>query len=178
MAILMPFMCIGHGFRGNAALEQEFQYALRLLSAFKNDSAHHVLCGILDELSQSNELNTPFGLQVRLRDAEALEKEHQDEKAIKQLLLLVEDARNHRQWDVLSNAHLSLARLHEKMDRMKPCQQALKRAARFIKMHKLANIYPRLCIRQSSYYRLFGKKEFGHVFCTGSNSNSSQSRSV
>lgn len=164
LLMLLPVMCIGHGYRGNTAMERDFQYALRLLNAFKNDSAHQVLCGILEELSQNDELNTPFALQVRLRDAEALEKAHQDEKAIKNLLLLTEDAKTQRQWDVLSNAHLSLARLHEKMDRMKSCHDALKRAASFIKTHKLANIYPRLCIRQSSYYRLFGDKDSAIFF--------------
>ncbi|MDW3646377.1 MAG: sensor histidine kinase [Bacteroidia bacterium] len=146
------------------SMERDFQYAMKLLNAFKNDSAHQVLCGILDELSQNGQLNSPFALQVRLRDAEALEKSHQDEKAINKLLLLVEDAKSQRQWDVLSNAHLSLARLHEKMERMKPCHEALKRAARFIKLHKLANIYPRLCIRQSSYYRIFGKRDSAIFF--------------
>ncbi|MEO1218570.1 MAG: sensor histidine kinase [Bacteroidota bacterium] len=145
-------------------MERDFQYAMKLLTSFKNDSAHQVLCQLLDELSQQNQLNSPFALQVRLRDAEALEKGHKDEKAINKLLFLVEDAKNQRQWDVLSNAHLSLARLHEKMDRMKSCHEALKRAARFIKLHKLANIYPRLCIRQASYYRIFGNPDSAKFF--------------
>ncbi|MEM8887506.1 MAG: histidine kinase dimerization/phosphoacceptor domain -containing protein [Bacteroidota bacterium] len=160
----MPLICNGHGFSANMAMDRDFQYALKLLNAFKNDSAHQVLCRILDELSAKNELNSPFALQVRLRDAEALEKAHQDEKAIHQLLHLTEDAKVQRQWDVLSNAHLSLARLHEKMDRMRPCHVALKRAAHFIKSHKLAKIYPRLCIRQASYYRIFGNKDSAMFF--------------
>lgn len=153
-----------HGQISQSEMEQKFQHALDLLTSFKNDSARSILCNLLEQFEQKQELESPFALKVRLRLAEALEKDNQDEEAIKKLLPLLEDGRKNRQWDVLSNAHLSLARLQEKLGREKSCKENLNSAKHIIRENKLANIYPRFAIRNASYHRIFGEKDSAIFF--------------
>ena len=135
--------------------EEGFKQAKEFLVSFQNDSANIVLTKLLADLAITNELETPFGLEVRLRQAEALEKDHQDEEAIQKLLELVEVAARQNVWDVFANAHLSLARLHEKLNREDSCWLHLQVVNATIKKHDLGEIYPRYAIRTSSYHRQF-----------------------
>lgn len=144
--------------------QQAFEQALVYLEAFSNDSAHHILSQLAEELSEAGELQTPFGLEVRLRQAETLEKANRDEAAIQQLLEIAEDGKQAAQWDVYINAQLSLARLHEKHKRPKSCRQSLRKAERTLIANGLDSLYPRLCIRLSSYHRIFAGKDSALVY--------------
>ncbi len=140
-----------------STVRQHFARAMDHLDAFSNDSANVILTGLIEQLSAEGTLHTPFGLEVRLRQAEVLEKDEQDELAIQKLLSIVEDSRQQQHWEVQANAHLSLARLHEKMSRPKPCQRSLEAASAVVTHESLDSIYPRLCIRWASYHRIFTK---------------------
>ncbi|MEM7369017.1 MAG: sensor histidine kinase [Bacteroidota bacterium] len=140
-------------------MHQRFVEAKELLNSFKNDRANLILSELLQELSDKKQLNSPFGLKVQVRQAEALEKDHQDEEAILKLLQIAEVSKQQQQWDVLANASLSLARLQEKMGRDESCLIHLREAESTIKQHHLDSIYPRFSIRISSYHRLFGMRD-------------------
>ena len=73
--------------------QQRFDRAIELLEAFQNDRAYHLLSQLHQELEASQNLHSPFSLHVRLRQAEALERDHQDEAAIQGLLPIAEEAR-------------------------------------------------------------------------------------
>lgn len=135
--------------------KEEFEKAMDFLDSFKNDSANIILTQLINELSTSNELETPFGLNVQLRQAEALEKDHQDEEAIQKLLYIGEVSERKEEWDVFANAHLSLARLNEKIKRADNCWTHLQEVKEAIAKHDLDQLYPRYAIRTSSYHRLF-----------------------
>ena len=135
--------------------EEEFEKAEAFMDSFKNDSANIILTKLMVGLAASKELETPFGLKVQLRQAEALEKDHQDEEAIQKLLKLVEVATQKEAWDIFANAHLSLARLHEKLGREDSCLMHLKEVKSAIAKYNLDKIYPRYAIRTSSYHRQF-----------------------
>mgnify|MGYP001804614174 CR=1 FL=1 len=73
-------------------VEQEIQYGLILLESFKNDSANIVFTSLIEHLTLVNTLDSSFGLKVRMRQAEALEKDNQDEVAIVKLIEIVKDS--------------------------------------------------------------------------------------
>ncbi len=139
--------------------EQSYSRALDLLQRFQNDSAYLIFTCLVDELREAEQLNTPFGLRVQLRQAEALEKDHQDEAAIEQLYFVVDAAKELQLADVCANAELSLARLLEKLGRPSDCQSHLAKAHFHITNHQLDSIYPRFSIRNASYHRLFGSRD-------------------
>ncbi len=136
-------------------IQEEFKQAKVFLLSFKNDSALLILDRLVDELASTNQLNTPFGIRVQFRQAEALEKDHKDEIAISKLLHVVEISKTYEQWDILAHAHLSLARLYEKINRPKSCLLNLDEARIVIDQHKVDSLYPRFSIRISSYHRIF-----------------------
>ncbi|MEM0991411.1 MAG: sensor histidine kinase [Bacteroidota bacterium] len=138
-----------------AHLTEAFEQGMELLRAFRNDEANVIFSNILDELSESKALQTPFALKVRLRQAEVLEKDHQDELAIERLLEVIEKGRLIAAWETLTHAYLSLARLHEKLERDEACLRYLRLAQSIVDTHQLEQVYPRLCIRLASYHRIF-----------------------
>lgn len=154
-----PLFCLAKQAFISDEMHQRFEQARQLLDSFKNDRANLILSELIQELSSKNQLNTPFGLHVQVRQAEALEKDNQDEEAIHKLLNIVEIATEEEQWDVLTNAYLSLARLHEKLGRDQTCILYLREAESRIKHHKIDSLYPRFSIRISSYHRIFGNRD-------------------
>lgn len=145
-------------------LEAAFKQAMDYLHSFNNDSAKIILSQLSHELCERKEMHTPFGLNVKLRYAEALEKDEENDVAIEKLLHVGEVSLDLEQWDVLAHSYLSLARLYEKLNRAESCEDVLKKAFSTIQTHKLDSIYPRLSIRYSSYHRFYGKKDSAMFF--------------
>ncbi len=144
--------------------QKELNRAMLLLDAFKNDSADIVLQQLLTTLEDNDAENSSLGLEVQVRRAEVLEKDHRDEAAIQQLLSVTDASRVQGQWSVFANAQLSLARLHEKMGRSDSCKADLQRAQHAIRRHEIDSLYPRLAIRLASYYRIFGQRDSALYF--------------
>ncbi|MEN0047157.1 MAG: histidine kinase dimerization/phosphoacceptor domain -containing protein [Bacteroidota bacterium] len=139
-------------------VEQEYQYGLKLLDAFKNDSANIVFTSLIQHLEMLDALDDSFGLKVRMRQAEALEKDNQDQVAIEKLITIVKVSKKKKEWEVLANAQLSLARLHEKLGQQKACFRYLELARSTIKEQELENVYPRFAIRMASYHRIINEQ--------------------
>jgi len=158
LLVLLPKVLPAQELPSIQEVKQEFQYGIKLLDAFENDSANIVFTSLIEHLVAIEGLNTSFGLKVRMRQAEALEKDNQDEIAIQKLISIVEDSKVVQDWEVLANVHLSLARLHEKLEREEACLRHLKRAESTIRQLKLEIIYPRYSIRMASYHRIFSGK--------------------
>ena len=139
--------------------QQSLNYAQELLISFKNDSAQIVLSNLIAQLTAEGELFSPLGFKVQYRFAEALEKDHQDEVAIKKLLALADQAAESEHWEVLCNTHLSLARLYEKIGLWQDCRKNLDAARSTILANALDTLQVRYSIRNSSYHRLNGNSE-------------------
>lgn len=140
-------------------LEKRFLEAVELMDAFQNDPAISILQSLEDTLIDIGELNSDFGLKVQDKFAEALEKDHKDERAIEKLTYLSKETNDREIWELYANTQLSLARLHEKMGRDKNCHKHLLLSKKIIEEHKLSELYPRFTIRFSSYHRLFAVKD-------------------
>lgn len=139
--------------------EKDFEKAMEYLGSFKNDSANIIFAQIIVELTETGELETGFGLKVQFRQAEVLEKDHQDEIAIQKLIHIVETSEQKNAWEIYARAHLSLARLYEKMERSTQCLEHLELARKVISQHNLDDVYPRFAIRYSSYHRIYNNQD-------------------
>lgn len=154
---LQPYIAIA--WAPSFAQKTDFDKAMYFMKCFKNDSAIVIFNELICQLSREDSLNSPLGLKIQLRRGEALEKDDQDEEALRRLLQVAERSEEEAQWDVLAHCHLSLARLHEKMQRKSNCFQHLRQAESTIKKHGLASVYPRYAVRNSSYHRIFSDKD-------------------
>jgi len=139
--------------------EKRFDLALEYLNSFKNDDANLLLSELILELQKKQALNTLFGLSVRYRQADVLEKDHQNELAINILLSVVKDAQTIQDVKSLSLAHISLARLQEKIGRKEQCYSHLQSAKSYLVQHKIDSLFPRFYNRTSSYHRIFANKD-------------------
>ncbi|MEM6262706.1 MAG: sensor histidine kinase [Bacteroidota bacterium] len=144
--------------------QQEFKRAMKQVDIFHNDSANLILSALLTDLHRTHELQTPFGLQVRLRQAEVLEKDHQDDLAIRKLLVIAEDSKQAQQWEVFANAQLSLARLREKFKLEKKCHKHLQLAKNALETHAIGTLLPRYYIRVSSFHRIFQTEDSARFY--------------
>ncbi len=159
-----------HGLEEKGQMRSEPQVAEGLaraesfLASFKNDSARLILAPIIDELRQSNQLGSPFGLRVQLAEATALERDQQDELAIQKLLHVKELSWEKEQWETFSNACLVLANLYEKIGRDRSCLQNLRQAGHIIQRYGLDRIYPNWAIRIASYHRVFADRDSSLYF--------------
>lgn len=149
----------GQTISNRVQLEKDFAAAWDLMLSFKNDSAMVILERLIVSLEEQEAIETPLGLQIQLRYAEALEKDHQDETAIKKLIYLTEIGSKKKQGDVLTNAHLSLARLFEKIGRKESCYEHLQSAKVALDTYNVDSLYTRYCIRTSSYHRIFSDRD-------------------
>ncbi|MGK0390995.1 MAG: two-component sensor histidine kinase [Maribacter sp.] len=145
-------------------IEKDFASAWDLMLSFKNDSAIIILENLMISLNEQGKLDSSLGLQIQLRHAEALEKDHQDEIAIKKLIHLAEISHSKKQGDVLTNAHLSLARLFEKIGREETCYEHLQSAEKALENYDVDSLYTRYCIRKSSYHRVFSDQDSAMFF--------------
>lgn len=139
--------------------ESEFRIALQQIEAFSNDSAQAILSCLIEELDEAEALSTPLGLQIRLRHAEVLEKNDEDERSIQALLDLIEESQAAKNWKIKAHAHILLGRMYEKHEQWDLCEAYLQRAARLIEARELDVLYARLCLRFSSLYRQTGRQD-------------------
>lgn len=150
---------LGQDFHVTNEMQLKFHQAKTLLNTFKNDSSLLILDELMIELKGLGQANSDFGIRVQLRQAEALEKDHKNEKALAQLLQLSDLCKERGYWDVLINNLLSLARLYEKIGSKENCLSSLRQAESMIKAHEIDSLYPRYSIRISSYHRIFNNAD-------------------
>ncbi len=143
----------------NESMGKRLVEAERHLNAFNNDSANIVLTELVVELENKKQLDSPFGIEVQLRLAEAIEKDDQDEIAIQKLLGLIKIAEKNKQWSALIETHLSLARLYEKINRPEQCLEHLRHSRNLIKRKNVDQLYPRFAVRISSYHRIYDNRD-------------------
>ena len=82
----------------NSNQKERLEQAMEYLNSFRNDDANLLLSELISELQKEQALITPFGLSVRYRQADVLEKDHQNELAINILLSIVQDAAALKEW--------------------------------------------------------------------------------
>ena len=140
-------------------LEAIYHEALVYFDAFQNDSVQIILDELIEELEESDALNSTFGLNALLKRAEATERIGEDEEAINLFLKLIDLCREKEEWTTLAEAQISIARLFEKIQSYFDALLYLEKAREVILTHQLDSIYPRFAIRLSSAYRFYQKKD-------------------
>lgn len=142
------------------SLHQKYLSALEYLELFKVDSADFILDEIIAEIKDSEIENSPFGLRVLSRKAEALERDNEGDLALLAFQDVKEKAIKANVWDVVVHASINLALVYEKVGKNNDCLQNLRMAQRTIKNHpELDYLYPFFCVRISSYHRIYASRD-------------------
>jgi two-component system, sensor histidine kinase PdtaS len=142
-------------------LEKEYTL-LKKLNRSKNNYRAILLADSLLAIISKNEKSTcklPF--QIEIEKGESLELQNKFEDAMNLYYNLIRNAEPLTYWDMVANAHISLARIQEFIDRPGDCLHHLKLANTLIQEHRLLKIESYYCVRYSSYLRPINKDSAG-----------------
>lgn len=138
-------------------LEKEY-IRLKKLNRSKNNYKVILLAdSLLEIISKNGKSTCKLRFQIEIEKGESLELQLKFEDAMNLYYNLIRNAEPLAHWDMVANAHISLARIQEFIDRFGDCLHHLKLANTLIKEHRLYKIESFYCVRYSSYLRSIGK---------------------
>ncbi len=138
-------------------LEKEYTLLKKLNRSKNNDKAILLADSLLAIISKNGKATCKLTFQIELEKGESLELQTKFEDAMNLYYNLIRKAEPLTYWDMAANAHISLARIQEFIDRSEDCQYHLKLANTLIQEHRLLNIESYYCVRYSSYLRSIDK---------------------
>jgi signal transduction histidine kinase/DNA-binding response OmpR family regulator len=150
---------IAQNFRISEDLKQKLVEAEGYLQAFQEDSVLLVTNNIIKEISASGQRDAPFGIQVQLIKATALERKDRVAEALPILLEIEEFSRKMKLWKLHTNIQLELALVYEKTTFPIQSRQHLDLAKFDIDRYGLDSLYPGYAVRISSWHRWFKDKD-------------------
>ncbi|TAD90922.1 MAG: sensor histidine kinase [Bacteroidetes bacterium] len=138
-------------------LENEYTLLKKLNRSKNSNKAILLADSLLAIISKNGKSTCKLRFQIQLEKAESLELQNKFEDAMNLYYNLIRNAEPLAHWDMAANAHISLARIQEYIDRFEDCLYHLTLANTLIQEHKLLNIESYYCVRYSSYLRSIGK---------------------
>ena len=129
---------------------------MEYIAAYKNVKAESILFDLNQEMKLNDLSDTNLGMQVSLRLGEVLEKRENNQEAKALLLNLIDLSITHKQYDIVAEANIILARMYEKLGDGANCIDYLNQAKNYIEVHNIVKLYPRYYVRSSSYHRIYG----------------------
>ncbi|MBK6783217.1 MAG: hypothetical protein IPG79_05255 [Saprospiraceae bacterium] len=138
-------------------LEKEYTRLKKLNRSKNNYKAILLADSLLAIIGKNGKSTCKLRFQIEIEKGESLELQNKFEDAMNLYYNLIRNAEPLTHWDMVANAHISLARIQEFIDRSGDCLHHLKLANTLIQEHRLHKIESFYCVRYSSYLRLFGK---------------------
>lgn len=138
-------------------LEKEYTLLKKLNRSKNNNKVILLADSLLEIISKNGKSTCKLRFKIELEKGESLELQNKFEDAMNLYYNLIRNAEPLTHWDMVANAHISLARIQEFIDRFDDCLYHLKLANTLIKEHRLLNIESFYCVRYSSYLRSIGK---------------------
>ena len=149
-------------------LEQELHPAFKELQSLiiqeSAGKAYQLADSLLQVLSERNGKDCSINLWIRFHKAEAVEMSLKFEDALQQYYTIILDAEKKKRWNVEAQAHLAIARCHERLQRPKDCLRHLNLAHEIIKTHKLVGEESVYAVRYSSYHRIYDNNDTAIVY--------------
>lgn len=146
------------------SMANDYKQVITYIETYQNEKASTIVDSMIQELKSKNKLETAFGIKVRVREAELLEKNEKNELALKKLLEVGALAMNKKMYIEAADINLSLARLYEKIGLDKECREKLDFANQIIIQYSIDSLYPRYYIRQSSYHRIYADRDSAELY--------------
>ena len=140
-------------------MDRDLARTVAFVASNKLDSAFVLSEQLMDQLQQSGQMESPFGLQLQMVYGTALEHQDRDTMALQVLHHVQEVSKAKRLWATYTQTCVVIASLHEKIDRPEQAIANLRKAQVVFRQHGVDTIYPRFAIRISSWHRIFGDRD-------------------
>ncbi len=139
--------------------ERQLNYIRDLTDRALFDRAAPALDTLYEQLRLADSLDSRVGLQARVERAYLWDRNAKYERAVEELLAVVDRSRVLRFPEVEAYAYLLLALVHEEHEQAKEAEGYLHAAESIIRRHRMRELEAMLAIRTSSYQRLYGSQE-------------------
>lgn len=138
---------------------------LKQMIAVENANKAYVFSDSLLQLLKSKKReNCPISFWIAYYQAESLELLMDFESALKIYYMIIKNAEQQNEWEIVAHSYISVARCHESLGRDKDCLRYLHIASELIKKYKLEKVEPTFAFRYSSYHRIFGSLDTALVY--------------
>lgn len=135
--------------------EEALALGISYKKTHRYDSAKVVFHGLIEGLLTPGQEEPDVVLWAKLHLADLQIRDGKDLSA-QALYTLVETGTAQENWEIVANAHVLLALVHEFVEQAEKCDGHLDQAAALIQQHQLSELYPHYAVRRSSYFRIFG----------------------
>ena len=168
--LILCLLLVFHPLKANRCdlLEKEMQTEFKKLQSLiiqeSASKAYQLADSLLQVLDSNNGNQCEMTLWIRFHKAEAVELSLKFEDALQQYYAIILDGEKLKLWAIVAQAHLAVARSHERIERPKDCLRHLKLALEIIKKHNLPGEESVFAVRYSSYHRIFDNKDTARVY--------------
>lgn len=165
--IFLVFFCIGKAI-GKDCSQNDWKIAYQQICKEIDASESNKTLLLADSLLQIFESQKLTSCDLYLwtlyKKGEALETLRQEDKALSLYYDLIKKATVYNNWELVAQTYISIARVHEIIERPNDCLRNLKIAREIINKHdlKVANSY--FALRYSSYHRIFDNLDSAIVY--------------
>ena len=155
LSLLLPETLMEAHCEESSLTEQDLENVKQLNFANKSEQALFVADSLLEVVLPTQYANCPITMWLQLEKGQSLEIETEFLSALQLYYALIKDGEQHKQWEIVANAYISIARCHEFLGRPSDCRRNLDIAKAYIDDYKLYAALGRYSIRFSSYHRIF-----------------------
>lgn len=135
--------------------EEEYLQGFTLIEIGKGVQAEVIFRDLISCLNELPERKELLFLKARVGLAFSLERQRDFEPAMEMLLPLLEEAKVREAYAVEAQILIRLALIHEQTNFASICADYLRKAEQLIERHDLAEEWPQLAVRWSSYHRIY-----------------------
>ncbi len=144
--------------------EEAYLQGFSLMETSKGAEAEIIFSDLIKCLSESPERNELLILKANVGLAFSLERQRDFEPAMEMLLPLLEEAKAQKAYAVQAQILIRLALIHEQTNFAGICAEYLRKAEQLIERHDLAEEWPQLAVRWSSYHRIYDNPDSSRYY--------------
>ncbi len=137
----------------------------QLVDASKPSKAFALSDSLLQIIKKNKLEDCTHSLWIRYERGEALElMADRSEDALQLYYDLSVEVKQKKEWELLAEIYISIARVHETIGRGKDCKRYLNLAIGIIEAFNLNSVYSRYAVRNSSYHRIYENRDSAQFF--------------
>ncbi|KAA3631928.1 MAG: sensor histidine kinase [Bacteroidetes bacterium] len=146
-------------------MEASFQKLTEYIDAFEPVPAIALADSLISELKRNEQQDCPLYLWIQYEKGEALELlRNESEVALKIYYEIIGKGEKLKNWEIVAETYLSIARIHEIIGRPKDCLRNLLEARTVIEKHNLYGVFSRFAVRYASYHRIYDNRDSARVY--------------
>lgn len=146
-------------------MEKSFQKLYEYIDAFEPVSAIALADSLINVMDNNNLQDCPLYLWIHYEKGEALELlRTESEAALNIYYEIVRKGENSKNWEIVAETYISIARIHEIIGRPGDCLRNLNEARKIIEQHELHAVFSRFAVRYASYHRIYDNRDSARVY--------------